>query len=643
MSVLLKQWAMGVAGGFSWSSYWTALKAAMVNKPSAAYEVAADTFIRALVDGGVWAKLDRLFVFGAETNDGGEALLDWIHPTGTPAVLAYGAGGSVPAFTANRGFTGNVTNKSLINTQYNTATENGNFTLTSASLGMFDFLSNKAGSGAHQSGTNEVTHLSPNYGGTAFRGTLNVANYQGYPASSTRELCSVVRTGNTLSRYKDAALLGTQSVAPTGLRDQVITILGLASGSYSDNTVMMYYAGGYLDETELGVFAAAWKSFYYSIVEYEPTYTLLSDTDDLYAHESQILIKQIGGVDYLFLLYMSNKISGEEWDVRARAKLKVYNLSTMALVKTEDLFYPGLAAGVTMSNEHVNVPRMYLYGTDYLRCFVASKYTLYTRDVNISDSNPDNWTTGNISIAQMVMKNALGEDTLSDVTSENVRTHLENVLSESNALYNNLMPLFRNMEIAKSGDTWIAVLEMSGERVSVNSNIPIVLKSTNAGGQWAFNSFIGYTTENRTRLLETGVIYIGANLHAVSRSVTNTIFHHFYSEDGGNTWTEGDNIVLDGVLAAKPAAINYTDGTLKNMIAIQLNNRLYGSGRTSMWIGTTADFSTYTQQFQIITEDLCHYPFLHYYNSKMYISYTKGLKGTSKYLDKDSIVFAELV
>ena len=368
---------------------------------------------------------------------------------------------------------------------------------------------------------------------------------------------------------------------------------------------------------------------------YEPTYNLLSETDDLYAHESQILIKQIGGVDYLFLLYMSNKYAASEWQTVARARLRVFNLATKAHIRTWDLFYAGLVAGIQIPPDPgINVPRMYFYGDNTIRAFCSNETTLFTRDVNITDPDPANWTAGNISIAQMTMQKGDGDDELLNVTATTIQTHLEQVLGETNALYNGLMPLFRNMDIAKSGDNWYAVMEFSGERASVASNIVVTLISADAGNTWSFGNLVTYTVLSRTRIIEASVFFIDTVLHLISRATTN-IVQHISSEDNGGTWTQQDNITLTGVLQSKPCAVNYNDGTVKNQMAITEVSKYTGnSGRTTLWIGTTTDFVTYTRNMEIVTPTYAHYPSMFYYDGHLYMSYTKG-DGTT---DRNKIV-----
>ena len=224
----------------------------------------------------------------------------------------------------------------------------------------------------------------------------------------------------------------------------------------------------------------------------------LNDADDLYAHESNIVITKVGNNIFLLLLYMSNKVVSTEWQTTAKAVLKVFNLATMAYITKFDLFYPGLSAGVTMdADKEINAPRMYVTGTT-LKCFCPNTATLYTRDIDISGSDPTAWSPGNISIAQMTMKDSGGNNVLANVTSANIQTHLNYVFGDSAANYANLMPLFRNLDSpAKMTGYWHATLECTSER-SHNLDYPtIAVVSTDLGVSWTLAGAIGYTTHAR--------------------------------------------------------------------------------------------------------------------------------------------------
>jgi hypothetical protein len=97
---------------------------AMTNEPRRARTLLIDTLITSLVDAGVWAKLDALYVFAAA--DSQAALLNWINPTGTAASAV-----NSPTFTANRGYAGDGAT-SYIDTNL-PLTSGPNYTLNDAS------------------------------------------------------------------------------------------------------------------------------------------------------------------------------------------------------------------------------------------------------------------------------------------------------------------------------------------------------------------------------------------------------------------------------------------------------------------------------------------------------------------------------
>lgn len=372
----------------------------------------------------------------------------------------------------------------------------------------------------------------------------------------------------------------------------------------------------------------------------DTTANILSDNDDLYAHESQSVIKQIGGIDYLFLLYMSNKVSGAEWGHDAHALLKVFNLATKAHIRTFDLFYPGIVAGETLPNDEINVPRMYLYGANILRCVCPNTSTLYTRDIDISDSTPANWTVGNISIMQMTMKDAAGNDVVAEVTSENIQIHLDFVFGDDFAGYHNLMPLFRNGDIAKSGANWYGTLECSGERSHGLARPTLNIISSDSGNTWRFGSPVGYTISSRVQAVESSIFFIGIDLHIISRGAA---ILHFKSVDNGVTWTSEANLPLS-VLSTKPCGINYVnaEAELRNVMAITLVSQVSGNtGRTTTGIYSTNDFATYFEIARIITPTYCHYPSLFYYAGHLYLSYTKGIPEGAE-TDRNAIGFVRI-
>ena len=87
--------------------------------------------MRALVDGGIWAKLDAFQLYAVHTNDAGCALKDWVSLTRTITIT------NSPSFTAYQGFAGIIANTTRINTGWNPSA-GVNFTQNNNSFGLYN-------------------------------------------------------------------------------------------------------------------------------------------------------------------------------------------------------------------------------------------------------------------------------------------------------------------------------------------------------------------------------------------------------------------------------------------------------------------------------------------------------------------------
>lgn len=347
----------------------------------------------------------------------------------------------------------------------------------------------------------------------------------------------------------------------------------------------------------------------------------VSDIDDLFAHDSDFIIKEINGIKYLFLFYTYDKNSPLEGQVTQHNLLKIFLLDSYTLVKTFELFHAGLS--IIPEDMVVGIPRMYFYG-NYIRCFCNNKNTLFTRDIDISDNDPNNWTVGDISIAQMTMKDAVGDDVIADVTSANILIHLDYTFGDDYDGYHDLMPMFRNLIPAINGDNWYSTIELSGELSHKLPGPTLLITSDDAGNTWKFGSSIGYTTSSRLMVMEPGIIFLGADLHVISRGSQPI---HCKSVDLGVTWIRETDLPF-ACRPAKPTATNYINDLAqqKNIMAWNLISEIVGNtGRTTLGIYYTDDFIKYSLIRKIITATYCHYPSLRYYEGDFYMSYTKGV------------------
>lgn len=100
--------------------------------PTPAQQIIQNNLVLSLKAGGVWTKLDVLYIFA---NDGGSdfGTLNWKAPTLNQATLI-----NSPTFTSNQGFAGNGTS-SYIDTNFNPSTQGVNYTLDDASISAYLF------------------------------------------------------------------------------------------------------------------------------------------------------------------------------------------------------------------------------------------------------------------------------------------------------------------------------------------------------------------------------------------------------------------------------------------------------------------------------------------------------------------------
>lgn len=399
-------------------------------------------------------------------------------------------------------------------------------------------------------------------------------------------------------------------------------LIGIGTVPRDNTGTDLRSAGGYINDNFRELYTQANRML-------DLTAFAVSDTDDKYAHESQILIHQLTDKTVLLVLYCSDKVTETERALTAHCYLKVFELTTKALLKTIDLFYPGLEADLTQpADEPMTAPRMYVSGTT-LRTFIGVESALYGRDIDISNTDPSTWTASNLVIEQMTMKDSGGSDVTVDVTCANIQAHLEYVLGDAYAGYQNLAPWFRNLDriaIDGSGD-WYSILELSNELGAGTSNIAVLVKSTDDGASWSFHSLVCYTALARTRILEASVVLIGTTFHVINRTSTNSINH--YTSADGLTWTNAGALPLS-TLASKPTAINYykADGSTKSvLVAASLTSEVTGNAyRTTLGIYSTDDFISFIEVAKIISPSYAHYPSLCHFSRSLYLSYSKGMK-----------------
>jgi uncharacterized repeat protein (TIGR02059 family) len=113
-------------------------------KPSEADAEAQNTFVKALVDGGIWSEGDRMFVLASHAS-GADSVIDWINPTGTSATIV-----NSPTWTQYQGYVGSSGN--YINTNYNPTDDAVNWLQNSATMVIYSRTAKTANSGQYEFG-----------------------------------------------------------------------------------------------------------------------------------------------------------------------------------------------------------------------------------------------------------------------------------------------------------------------------------------------------------------------------------------------------------------------------------------------------------------------------------------------------------
>ena len=184
---------------------------------------AYDTLIKSLKSAGVWSKLDTLYLLaGADTWEARRNLKQNIYN------LKLGAAATVPAFTADRGFTGDATS-AYLQSSFDATASGVNWTQDSASIFVWDLTSRVGVASSTLGQANSRIQPLNASGNVAIRvndiGSGAFAN----PGNSTGFYLAN-RTGSTATRVKrNDTLLGTSATASIALSSSNFRILSNTS------------------------------------------------------------------------------------------------------------------------------------------------------------------------------------------------------------------------------------------------------------------------------------------------------------------------------------------------------------------------------------------------------------------------------
>lgn len=206
--------------------------------PSASQRIKQNALVLALKAGGIWNKLDVLYIFA---NDGGSdfATLNWKSPNLYQSTLI-----NSPTFTINVGFQGNGTS-SYIDTNFNAVTQGVNYTQNNASR--YVYLHTASGTGALDgksvASINNMTRASTG-NQRINQGTIGVTGGS-FDFTAIQGMKSIHRTNSTNVELFNATTQGSRTATSASMNSNNQFVL--RSGSvYGGHRVSMYANGASL-------------------------------------------------------------------------------------------------------------------------------------------------------------------------------------------------------------------------------------------------------------------------------------------------------------------------------------------------------------------------------------------------------------
>lgn len=233
--------------------------------PSTPHKILQNALVVALVNAGVWAKLDVLYILA--TNGSSDfSRINWK----SPSLYELTAVNS-PTFTTNQGWAGNATT-SYLDTGWVPSTNGVNFTLNSASFG------GKVNSGSTSQtwiefGCSTASNVSGSY---IFSRLAGLVQYR-VNTNFTRQISEASpiafwhcdRDGLTsMSIYKNGASFSTANDNSVSMPDASLTIGCMNNGgtkqNFSSRQVSMAWAGASM-LSEASAFYTAWNTYFTSL------------------------------------------------------------------------------------------------------------------------------------------------------------------------------------------------------------------------------------------------------------------------------------------------------------------------------------------------------------------------------------------
>lgn len=216
------------------------LVAAMSVAPSTARVGVIDTLIRALQAGGVWSKLDLLYVMAA--HDSQAARLNWKNPATFTLSLV-----NSPTFTTDRGYAGNGST-SYLATGWDTATNGVNYKRDDAYASAYTIDGGATNGGDF--GTLTGTSVLVKTGANARTIRINQGTgLNGGAVTSPVQIAGIRRDSANCFLFANG-LQDTTSAVASGALSTVDLTIGSAGSSFSDRRNACVSAGAALSDAQ---------------------------------------------------------------------------------------------------------------------------------------------------------------------------------------------------------------------------------------------------------------------------------------------------------------------------------------------------------------------------------------------------------
>lgn len=224
--------------------------------PSASQQIKQNALVLSLKLGGIWNKLDVLYIFA---NDGGSdfGTLNWIAPTLNQSTLV-----NSPTYITNIGFQGNGTS-SYINTNFNAVIQGVNYVQDNASRYLYMYSASGTGAldGKQVVSVNNMARASTS-NQRINQSTIPLVG-GAFDFTATQGMKSIHRTNSTNVELFNATTQASRTAISASMNSNNQFVLR-SGASYGGHTISMYANGASL-VAENTVFVNAFNTYINSL------------------------------------------------------------------------------------------------------------------------------------------------------------------------------------------------------------------------------------------------------------------------------------------------------------------------------------------------------------------------------------------